>query len=63
MLYEVITEDNHQLVRDLSGMTWTMKMMLPGEGVKNGLDVITSYSIHYTKLYESLRGTRAAYKK
>ncbi len=35
-------EDNHQLVRDLSGMTWTMKMMLPGEGVKNGLDKLPS---------------------
>lgn len=30
-------QENNQLVRDLSGMNWTMKMMLPGEGVKMGL--------------------------
>ncbi|TXG34772.1 beta-mannosidase [Seonamhaeicola maritimus] len=30
-------EENSQLVRDLSGVKWTMKMMLPGEGVKKGL--------------------------
>lgn len=29
--------DNSQLVRDLGGVKWTMKMMLPGEGVKMGL--------------------------
>ncbi|WP_282121771.1 glycoside hydrolase family 2 protein [Algibacter mikhailovii] len=28
---------NSQLVRDLGGVKWTMKMMLPGEGVKMGL--------------------------
>ena len=28
---------NSQLVQDLSGMKWRMKMMLPGEGVKAGL--------------------------
>ncbi|WP_282039271.1 glycoside hydrolase family 2 protein [Saccharicrinis aurantiacus] len=30
-------EDNNQLIRDLSSSRWTMKMMLPGEGVKKGL--------------------------
>ncbi|WP_298534374.1 glycoside hydrolase family 2 protein [uncultured Algibacter sp.] len=30
-------KDNSQLVNDLSGVKWTMKMMLPGEGVKMGL--------------------------
>ncbi len=30
-------QENSQLVRDLSGVKWTMKMMLPGEGVKMGL--------------------------
>ncbi|MRT92013.1 beta-galactosidase [Ancylomarina sp. 16SWW S1-10-2] len=29
--------ENSQVVRDLSGMRWKMKMMLPGEGVKQGL--------------------------
>ncbi len=29
--------ENSQLIRDLSGVKWTMKMMLPGEGVKMGL--------------------------
>lgn len=29
--------DNSQVVRDLSGYKWKMKMMLPGEGVKAGL--------------------------
>ncbi|MBR8534022.1 hypothetical protein KDU71_00490 [Carboxylicivirga sediminis] len=30
-------KENSQLVRDLSSQKWTMKMMLPGEGVKMGL--------------------------
>ncbi len=30
-------KENSQLVNDLSGMSWTMKMMLPGEGIKMGL--------------------------
>lgn len=30
-------KDNSQLIRDLSGPQWRMKMMLPGEGVKKGL--------------------------
>ena len=30
-------EENSQVVRDLSGYTWKMKMMRPGEGVKAGL--------------------------
>lgn len=29
--------DNSQVVRDLSGYQWKMKMMLPGQGVKAGL--------------------------
>ncbi|MGY6649815.1 glycoside hydrolase family 2 protein [Wenyingzhuangia sp. IMCC45574] len=29
--------ENSQLVRDFSGYQWKMKMMLPGEGVKQGL--------------------------
>jgi beta-mannosidase len=30
-------KENSQLVKDLSGYRWKMKMMLPGEGVKQGL--------------------------
>ncbi|WP_221420374.1 glycoside hydrolase family 2 protein [Fulvivirga sp. M361] len=30
-------QENSQVVRDFSGMRWKMKMMLPGEGVKQGL--------------------------
>ncbi|WP_139955707.1 glycoside hydrolase family 2 protein [Flavicella sediminum] len=30
-------EESEQSVRDFSGMKWSMKMMLPGEGVKRGL--------------------------
>ncbi len=33
------------LVRDLSGMQWRMKMMLPGEGVKKGLHKLPSEDI------------------
>ncbi|MDO6736255.1 hypothetical protein Q4548_00135 [Wenyingzhuangia sp. 2_MG-2023] len=33
-------DENSQLVRDLSGHRWKMKMMLPGEGVKQGLHKI-----------------------
>lgn len=29
--------ENSQLVRDLSGYQWKMKMMLPGQGIKEGL--------------------------
>ncbi|MEO8174741.1 MAG: sugar-binding domain-containing protein [Sediminibacterium sp.] len=35
---EVSVGDNSQLTQDLSGFKWKMKMMLPGEGVKAGLN-------------------------
>ena len=38
-------ENNEQAVRDLSGMRWRMKMMLPGEGVKKGLHELPSEDI------------------
>lgn len=38
-------EDNAQAIRDLSGMKWRMKMMLPGEGVKKGLHELPSEDI------------------
>ncbi len=33
-------DSNSQLVRDLNGMKWKMKMMRPGEGIKQGLHQI-----------------------
>lgn len=33
-------EENSQLVRDLSGLNWKMKMMSPGEGEKKGLHLL-----------------------
>ena len=38
-------EEMTQSVRDLSGMKWRFKMMLPGEGVKKGLHQIPSEDI------------------
>ncbi len=38
-------ENNEQAVRDLSGMRWRMKMMLPGEGIKKGLHELPSEDI------------------
>ncbi|WP_218972209.1 glycoside hydrolase family 2 protein [Labilibaculum filiforme] len=38
-------EESSQAVRDLSGMRWRMKMMLPGEGVKKGLHKLPSEDI------------------
>ncbi|GAF04506.1 glycoside hydrolase family 2 protein [Saccharicrinis fermentans] len=38
-------QESNQRVRDLSGMKWRFKMMLPGEGVKKGLHKIPSEDI------------------
>lgn len=38
-------DENTQAVRDLSGMRWRFKMMLPGEGVKKGLHKLPSEDI------------------
>ncbi|TXE07104.1 beta-galactosidase [Seonamhaeicola algicola] len=37
--------ENSQLIRDLSGVKWKMKMMLPGEGEKKGLHQIAPEDI------------------
>ena len=47
-------EEMAQKVRDLSGMKWKFKMMLPGEGVKKGLDKIPSEDIE-TLVWNSAR--------
>jgi beta-mannosidase len=38
-------EESGQAVRDLSGMKWRFKMMLPGEGIKKGLHKLPSEDI------------------
>lgn len=38
-------EENKEQVRDLSGMRWRMKMMLPGQGVEKGLHELPSEDI------------------
>ena len=38
-------EENKDQVRDLSGMMWRFKMMIPGEGVKKGLHKLPSEDI------------------
>ncbi len=38
-------KENSQSVRDLSGMMWRFKMMLPGEGIKKGLHKLPSEDI------------------
>ena len=43
-----------QRVRDLSGMKWKFKMMLPGEGVKKGLHELPSEDIE-TLVWNSAR--------
>ncbi len=38
-------DEGRKSIRDLSGMMWRMKMMLPGEGVKKGLHKLPSEDI------------------
>ena len=62
MLYEVITNmiahaDNARMV----GVNYKGKVDVSGKPFRDQLIVITSYSIHYTKLYDgSMHHTRAS---